>query len=244
MTGTIKSVLLPCAFMLSEAFTIKHCIQNCATGVSISHLAFSQSAVDAEAPDLDNPRGVHRVSICMGELCKCQEENSDFIMNDLLSRNLPYTVEDSPCLGSCGVGSVVSIEYNDGGYDLVTGLQETHDAVGIIPSSRIDEQIELLCPPTLDHEEEETNEKGGLGSTFVVSSKGHEREDDMKQEIKSADERNSDLPDNSLPAGKEPDHGAVERMRIEAEAANEENPNPWVNMAFYLAKKAKENIIG
>ena len=73
------------------------------------------------------------MSICMGELCKCQEEgnNAESIMADLESRNLPFSVEDAPCLGACGVGAMVSIEYENGDYNLVTGLEETLSAIGL-----------------------------------------------------------------------------------------------------------------
>ena len=30
-----------------------------------------------------NPKNVERVSVCLGELCKCQEESSEFILQDL-----------------------------------------------------------------------------------------------------------------------------------------------------------------
>lgn len=91
----------------------------------------SSSALNVINTNNQNPRGIDRVSVCMGELCKCQEESSELILQDLLSRNLPYVVEDAPCLGACGIGAMVSIEYQDGGYDLVTGRQETFQAVGI-----------------------------------------------------------------------------------------------------------------
>ncbi len=76
---------------------------------------------------------VDRVNICMGELCKCQEEgnNAESIMADLQSRDLPFDVEDAPCLGACGLGAMVSIEYENGDYNLVCGLEETLEAIGI-----------------------------------------------------------------------------------------------------------------
>ena len=70
------------------------------------------------------------VSVCTAELCCCQEEGlgGDEILEDLLSRNLPYPIEEAPCLGACGGGAMVAIDFEDGGYALVAGIDETlHD---------------------------------------------------------------------------------------------------------------------
>ena len=207
-----------------------------------------------------NPCGVDRVSICFGELCKCQEEeNAESIMNDLLSRDLPYVVEDAPCLGACGVGSMVSIEYEDGGYDLVTGLQETHDAIGIVSSTIPSEPSPDNTPAAAAANEQEgrVGEQPLDGKALDVSTSF----EDITQTKSNSDV--SEAGDDTIvlkttspfteatptivkqeAVCKEEDHGAVQRMRDEAKAANEEIPNPWMNMALYLAKKAKESVVG
>ncbi len=179
-----------------------------------------------------NPRGVDRVSICHGELCKCQEEeNAETIMNDLISRDLPYVVEDAPCLGACGVGAMVSIEYEDGGYDLVTGLQETHIAVGILSSPTSSKPpVPAIADPVLEIQQK---------ADFISND-----EDEIIEESQPITMATS-LDSQPIKDSAKEDHGAVQRMRDQAKAAkNEEKPNPWVNMALYLAKKAQESVTG
>jgi hypothetical protein len=213
-----------------------------------------------------NPCGVDRVSICFGELCKCQEEeNAESIMNDLLARDLPYVVEDAPCLGACGVGSMVSIEYEDGGYDLVTGLQETHDAVGIVSSTIPSEPSPDNIPAAAAAIEQEGRVGEHLNSISrplddkaLDASTSLEEITQTKKNLDGSEAGDDTIVLKSTPpfteattnivkpetVCKEEDHGAVQRMRDEAKAANEEIPNPWMNMALYLAKKAKESVVG
>lgn len=46
----------------------------------------------------------YTVNICTAELCKCQEDGvgAEDILQDLLSRDLPYPIDEAPCLGACG----------------------------------------------------------------------------------------------------------------------------------------------
>lgn len=202
----------------------------------------------------DNPKNVERVSVCLGELCKCQEESSEFILQDLQSRNLPYVVEDAPCLGACGMGAMVSIDYKDGGFDLVCGMEETHAAVGIIqvdgPCQSVEindaeekQEVDLMndlqqimkeAEPTKIYEELSDEDSGNViqieSNTLQIGS------DVLKEEEKPT------TTDEAL-VKNEVDHGAVQRMREEAKTATEEQTNPWLNMALYLAEKAKESIM-
>lgn len=203
----------------------------------------------------NNPLDVDRVSICMAELCQChEEENANTIQTELLSRDLPYTVEDSPCLGACGVGPMVSIEYENGDYALVMGLEETLAAVG----------IEMERTTTVNAQEER---EGDMGITSrdpqnlnTVETLDKDATEDavgiLSQEestIKELEEtrtilETSDVMEESLQKeeiiSNAEDHGAVDRMRNEAQKAEQDNANPWVNMAAYLAKKAKESVLG
>lgn len=69
----------------------------------------------------------YTVSVCTAELCCCQEEGpgGNEILEHLLSRDLPYSIGEAPCLGACGGGAMVSIDFEDGSYALAAGLDET-----------------------------------------------------------------------------------------------------------------------
>jgi hypothetical protein len=245
----------------------------CTTGTPTFLLAVGPSRVDVSTSTDVNPCGVDRVSICFGELCKCQEEqeNAESIMNDLLSRDLPYVVEEAPCLGACGIGAMVSIEYEDGGYDLVTGLQETHDAVGIVcslsaprtscnadesvaaPFVQYQDEVEDFNRIPLDSNNQLEENEGFSASSGMTTQVDVEEENLRKIDIKVTDVANDKILESqpitkatsidSMTVDKEQDHGAVQRMRNELNVAVDEKPNPWVNMALYLAQKAKESVI-
>jgi len=211
-----------------------------------------------------NPRGVDRVSVCLGELCKCQEESSELILQDLLSRNLPYVVEDAPCLGACGIGAMVSIEYQDGGYDLVTGRLETFQAVGIdieienAANANANASANANANDRVDQDNLEkeafaqTRSITSLPSDVIVPTQSLSKETSQATARINTDINISDLdsdePDNDTSAGAgavvRDDHGAVKRMREEAKSSkNDEITNPWINMALYLANKAKDGIL-
>ena len=202
----------------------------------------------------NNPKKVERVSICLGELCKCQEESSELILQDLQSRNLPYVVEDAPCLGACGMGAMVSIDYQDGGFDLVCGMEETHAAVGITqldgPSQSLEEKqdVELMndlqqimeeAEPAQINKENSDEDDENLTD---IESRVLQIESDLSKEEEKSTSADVITTDEAF-VENEVDHGAVQRMREEAKTATEEQTNPWLNMALYLGKKAKESII-
>ena len=213
-----------------------------------------------------NPRGVDRVSVCMGELCKCQEESSELILQDLLSRNLPYVVEDAPCLGACGMGAMVSIEYQDGGYDLVMGRLETFQAVGIEigsyddssngdddmradtngpdPNANAVSDAEVVRTANVLVDKENVDKEVLAQSITSVPSDVIVQTQSLSKETSQAthiDISNSDESDTS--AAVRDDHGAVKRMRDAAKTSNDEITNPWINMALYLVNKAKDGIM-
>jgi len=220
-----------------------------------------------------NPRGVDRVSVCLGELCKCQEESSELILQDLLSRNLPYIVEDAPCLGACGVGAMVSIEYQDGGYDLVTGKQDTFIAVGINHITNNQPDVTTGLSTTRSVQPGSMADTGASLSTTTCTLDGNGAQKMADEALSitdaSAQEKNvaidmqttpmetrqaTLLSDESLKTNSSSvtstrsstrdDHGAVKRMRDEVISSNDEKmSNPWVNMAVYLANKAKESLL-
>lgn len=215
----------------------------------------SATGQDETTSSVDVTIAVHRVSICMGELCKCQEEgnNAESIMADLQSRNLPFIVEDAPCLGACGLGSMVSIEYEDGDYALVTGLEETLSAIRITDSARIEANNIAV---SVDLESLICNDDD---QTFVDNTAMTNLSDDMKNascgalkqvlvydEVKAQTlEKDKTVRINDIPKENkvEVEHDAIKRMRAEAIQNEENKPNPWMNMALYIGKKVKESLV-
>ncbi len=182
----------------------------------------------------------------MGELCKCQEEgnNAESIMQDLQSRNLPFDVEDAPCLGACGVGSMVSIEYMDGDYALLTGLEETLEAIGIITvqeqeieDSKINNDLSSIVfseeakedIPQFNNEERTDSE---TNKTPVI----------INEETTKKTEKNEIKVQVDAIKNVEDEHDAIKRMRAEASQSIHQQSNPWVNMAFYIGKKITDSI--
>ncbi len=199
---------------------------------------------------------VERVNVCMGELCKCQEgENAETLLADLNARNLNFVVDDAPCLGACGMGAMVSIEYEDGDYALVTGLQETLEAIGITESilvEKVDLDYQKNDPETSSFNDVNKLLKVPIESEKVSSDKySPVNQSEFSGNINVVDGKyNRDIQDRigsdnyekpliSTPSVEE-NHDAIKRMRS---AAIEVKPNPWLNMAMYIGQKMKENIV-
>ena len=85
------------------------------------------------------------VTVCTADLCCCQENGGGKnILDHLRSRNLPYPIDEAPCLGACGGGAMVSIDFEDGSCALVAGLDNTLSELLLLketdvgtPSSRV-----------------------------------------------------------------------------------------------------------
>mmetsp|Transcript_29141 Transcript_29141/g.41005 ORF Transcript_29141/g.41005 Transcript_29141/m.41005 type:complete len:173 (-) Transcript_29141:318-836(-) len=80
------------------------------------------------------PEEVSRVAVCTGHLCECQEEeggNGSDILQKLKDLNMDCDVDDAPCLGCCGMGAMVWIEYKDGSDQIVAGMEETMEGLGL-----------------------------------------------------------------------------------------------------------------
>ena len=72
----------------------------------LGSLAFQTIPVHKKtATKLNSLQQPYQVSVCTAELCKCQEDGqgADDILQDLLSRDLSYPVDEAPCLGACGM---------------------------------------------------------------------------------------------------------------------------------------------
>jgi hypothetical protein len=189
------------------------------------------------------------VSVCTAELCCCQDDDlgGDEILAELLSRNLPFDVDEAHCLGACGVGAMIAIDFEDGTSALVTGLQETLFELGLSDDQAVEPAIYSTEPvaleSTLDPPVASNNLKAGevaiLSSneeTTILSPKPpatlEEITDSSKSKRMKKNKTSSELVD------------VRERMRAEASKKDEENVNPWLNVASYLAGKAAQQVFG
>ena len=199
---------------------------------------------------------VSAVSVCTAELCQCQEESGQDILDDLLSRNLPYSVDEAPCLGACGGGAMVAIDFEDRSSALVAGLEETLLELGIkedgVEVPVVKEDTAVTASTEDDMKENQLEVKSISTKTTVLASP---EKTNIQEPITSTTETTS-ISDNLSKEEKPEDlkktkdfekkyEDARDRMRAQAAKArkeNEETVNPWLNAASYLAKKAGEQL--
>lgn len=181
------------------------------------------------------------VSVCTAELCCCQEEGmgGDEIFANLLERNLPYEVDEAPCLGACGGGAMVAIDFDDGSYGLVAGMEEVLMELGLEdslesnplePTATVDNTDAVSPVTTSAPEPAMLNEISSTEAIAVVETKQVVPENPTVQSSLPAKPKNPTVQSSSL-------NDVRERMRAEA-AKDEEVVNPWFNAASYLVGKA------
>ncbi len=102
-----------------------------ATATSYSTAAEEEIIVKTKVP-------VARISVCAGELCQCQGEEfeytggaSDAAINELEQLNLPFPIEEVGCLGACGMGTMIAIDFENGDSIMTDGLDSTYSELGI-----------------------------------------------------------------------------------------------------------------
>lgn len=192
------------------------------------------------------------VSVCTAELCCCQDDGpgGDEILAELQARNLPYTVDEAPCLGACGGGAMVAIDFEDGTSALVAGLQETLMELGLSdtivseknepatkPVSVVASTVEFPSASVFKESEAETLEVNA--GNVDRSSEASERKVETFTPAK--------IENLSKPAKKSSTLELVDvrdRMRAEASKEDEKPVNPWLNAASYLAGKAAQQLFG
>jgi hypothetical protein len=202
------------------------------------------------------------VSVCTADLCCCQEEGlgGDQIFADLQARDLPYPIDEAPCLGACGGGAMVAIDFDDGSFALVAGIEETLAELGISEStpattSSVETEPALLV---------EINESkfSALETPLVAPLANTPRENVVTptgdEVVAPATEKGiapitsvEDIKESAAPVRSAryspPSQNLVdvrERMRAEASKYDDEPANPWLNTASYLAGKAAEKLFG
>lgn len=199
---------------------------------SQSLLQTSSNSRHSEAWVLQAAAQPSLVSVCTAELCCCQEDGmgGDEILTHLQSRNLPFPVDEAPCLGACGGGAMVAIDFEDGSSALVSGIDETLTELGLSPiqSQRETTPSTFESTATMPSAQQSLVELATT-TTKTLTSQKHKPEPKSKQANSSVE-----LVD------------VRDRMRAEAAAKekDEEPANPWLNAASYLAGKAAEKLFG
>lgn len=170
---------------------------------------------------------VSRISVCAGDLCQCQGEQyeytggaADAAIEALQGLGLPFPVDEVGCLGACGMGTMVAIDFENGDSIMTDGLESTLLELG----------IQAQNSPTAASE---TDSKAPGNGAVTEAVSGY-RED-------AASEAASSIPTMSKPEKPLMLADARDRMRLETV---DEVENPWVNMAAYLAKKATGKLLG
>lgn len=165
---------------------------------------------------------VSRVSVCTGELCQCQGEEyeytggaADAALEKLQGLDLPFPVDDTGCMGVCGMGTMIAIDYEGGRSVLTDGLEEAMKELGLKTES-----TEVIPEPVMQENVVNTNT-----DTANVA----------KAEVQTASVEVQSKPTREL---------TDVRERMRAAAKEEEQQNPWLNMASYLAKKAMDKVTG
>jgi hypothetical protein len=175
----------------------------------------------------------------------------DEILATLLSRKLPYPVDEAPCLGACGGGGGgrVVIDFENGSSALVSGIDETLMELGLLKDSSNDATVAsspASIPLNPSSTDDDSAQEGLVADSdsFKASLEGtlsfveETLPEPATQEVVKVTTR------RVKPSVKLVD--VRERMRAEAavKAKEEESVNPWLNAASYLAGKAAEKLFG
>lgn len=167
---------------------------------------------------------VARVSVCTGELCQCQGQEyeytggaADAVLQRLQSFDLPFPVDSITCMGACGMGTMIAIDYEGGDSIMTDGLEGAIRELGLQTES-------LGAKPQTSADSSAVVEDITAESTVLES----EVKPAVNTPVKSKSRELTDV---------------RERMREEA-AKDDQRENPWMNMASYLAKKAMNSMLG
>ena len=168
------------------------------------------------ASETDINTRVARISVCTGELCQCQGDYEDTggAADDALQKLrslVTFPVDEVGCMGACGMGIMIAIDYENGDSIMTDGPDGVISELGL-------KGLQSSAEPTLPLEKTITNERFTADKIIKDSLEGA-----AKKSRKLADVR--------------------ERMREEV-AKEDQQENPWMNMASYLAEKAAEKVLG
>ena len=174
----------------------------------------------------------------------------DEILKALRSRKLPYPIDEAPCLGACGGGAMVVIDFEDGSSALVSGIDESLMELGLWNKSN---DATVARPVSRISPDPSTTEGSAPEKQVVVSDAISKT---LQEVASSSVETPSPEPDMNhvvkvttttrVKASTVALVDVRERMRAEAavKAKEGESVNPWLNAASYLAGKAAEKLFG
>lgn len=143
MTKSILTLVILATVLLgggTSGFSPAHTHVRIATqAYSTAATATSSSTVASEEEIVVKTNvPVARISVCAGELCQCQGEEfeytggaSDAAINELEQLNLPFPIEEVGCLGACGMGTMIAIDFENGDSVMTDGLDSTYSELGI-----------------------------------------------------------------------------------------------------------------
>jgi predicted metal-binding protein len=140
MTKSILALVVSATVLLGgETFSPAHTHVRIATQTySTASAATSSSTAAEEEIVVKTKVPVAQISVCAGELCQCQGEEfeytggaSDAAINELEQLNLPFPIEEVGCLGACGMGTMIAIDFENGDSVMTDGLDSTYSELGI-----------------------------------------------------------------------------------------------------------------
>merc|ERR1719253_6334 len=110
-------------------------LSRCHERTSLARAATPASKSDVHIHAKNDAVPVTRVSVCADELCQCQGAGgaSSHAIEELEGLGLPFPVYEVGCLGACGMGTVIAIDYENGDTSLMDGLESTLVELGIPP---------------------------------------------------------------------------------------------------------------
>lgn len=209
--------------------------------------ATATSSVDEGKVAVKTEVPVSRISVCAGELCQCQGEQyeytggaADAAIEELQSLDLPFPVDEVGCMGACGMGTMIAIDFENGDSIMTDGLDSTLLELGI----ERQQQLTAVSASTITDINEYANEDAISGNEEAVVSN-----DDVVVSMSTTIKEEETIAKPTIKTNKvqqetkKPRELADVRDRMRQEAA-EEVENPWINMASYLAKKATEKMFG
>ena len=195
---------------------------------------------------------VKLISICTEELCQCQGEYeytggaADAALEQLQKLDLPCPLDSVGCMGACGMGTMIAIDYKNGDSILVDGLQSTLIELGL-QQEQTNSQFDASTPEPEDvviENESSCVEEEVTPSTptvIVATSTTNASPEPVVEQKETVVREVRVEPKKSMKQRRE----LVDvRDRMREEAADQQVENPWLKMGSYLAKKATDNMFG
>ena len=216
-------------FKVAGKKSSKHC-----TRQPSAHILSSAASQQSDKVQVNTEFPVSRISVCAGELCQCQGEEyeytggaADAVIKDLQSLELPFPIDEVGCLGACGMGTMVAIDFENGDSIMTDGLDSTLTELGISK-----EKLQVGSTAS-------SSEHGVQNFATTIGNEGNVESSSTKDVVLVSTENKV----GSNPPPKKPPivEDVRDRMRQEA-AVESDTGNPWMNMASYLAKKATDKV--